>query len=254
MCLIVVAHRAHPDFPLIVAANRDEFYRRPAMAAAFWTDQPQVLAGRDLQGGGTWLGVTRQGRWAALTNVRGSRPVADGPSRGLLVSGFLQGHEAPQTYLNRLAAQGHRYAGFNLLAGDCHSLACFSNCDDGLRILDPGYYGLSNHLLDTPWPKVERAKARIKALVECRVFHPDGLWDMLADRRLPQENGLPDTGLDPQRERALGAIFVRLPGYGTRCSTLLLIDRNGHGTLAERRFDADGNIEGESRFGFPVVP
>lgn len=253
MCLIVVGHRMHPDYPLVLAANRDEYYQRPTAAADFWAQAPEVLAGRDLQGGGTWLGVTRQGRWAALTNVRGAGTAPAGHSRGLLVSGFLRSTDAPQRYLTRVARWGHRFAGFNLLAGDCSELASFSNCDAGVRLLSPGCYGLSNHLLDSPWPKVEQAKQQFKAVLEKPGFKLDQLWQVLSDRRLPSAKSLPETGLDPDLERALGAIFVQLPGYGTRCSTLLAIGRGGQVSMAERRYGADGKIEDESRFAFAVV-
>lgn len=253
MCLIVVAHRMHPDYPLVLAANRDEYYHRPTAAADFWAQAPRVLAGRDLQGGGTWVGVTRQGRWAALTNVREAVPAPVRHSRGLLVSGFLRSTEAPQPYLARLARWGHRFAGFNLLAGDCSALASFSNRDDGVRLLRPDCYGLSNHLLDTPWPKVEQAKEQVKALLVRPDFKLDHLWEVLSDRRLPAAPNFCTGGLEPSRERALGAIFVQMPGYGTRCSTLLLIGRDGHVSMAERRFGVDGSIEGESRFTFSVV-
>lgn len=253
MCLIVVGHRMHPDYPLVLAANRDEYYQRPTAAADFWAQAPQVLAGRDLQGGGTWLGVTRQGRWAALTNVRGAGTVPAGYSRGLLVSGFLRSTDASWRYLTRVARWGHRFAGFNLLAGDCSELASFSNRDAGVRLLTPGCYGLSNHLLDSPWPKVEQAKQQFKAVLEKPGFKLDQLWQVLSDRRLPSPKSLPKTGLEPDLERALGAIFVQLPGYGTRCSTLLAIGHDGHVRLAERRYAGDGTIEGESCFAFNLL-
>ena len=253
MCLIVVGHCMHPDYPLVLAANRDEYYQRPTVAADFWAQAPEVLAGRDLQGGGTWLGVTRQGRWAALTNVRGAGPAPAGHSRGLLVSGFLRSTDAPQRYLARVARWGHRFAGFNLLAGDCSEVASFSNRDTGVRLLTPGCYGLSNHLLDSPWPKVEQAKEQFKAVLARPGFKLDLLWPVLSDRQLPNTKSLPETGLDPDLERALGAIFVQLPGYGTRCSTLVAIGRDGHIRMAERRYASDGRIEGESRFAFNLV-
>ena len=254
MCLIVVAHRLHPDYRLVLAANRDEYYHRPTAAAGFWEQAPRVLAGRDLQGGGTWLGVTRQGRWAALTNVREANPVRTGRSRGLLVSGFLRGPDSPGRYLARVAKYGHRFAGFNLLAGNGSELAVLSNRDAGVRWLLPGCYGLGNHLLDTPWPKVEQAKAQLNTVLARPDFKLDHLWDVLSDRRLPTTRSLPDTGLDPVVERSLGAIFVQLPDYGTRCSTLLLIRQDGQVSMVERRFGADGEIQGESRFAFFVVP
>lgn len=253
MCLIVVAHRMHPEYPLVVAANRDEDYHRPTASAAFWSDAPQVLAGRDLLGGGTWLGVTKQGRWAALTNVREPLRGTAVRSRGLLVSGFLRSQDGPQHYLARLARWGHRFTGFNLLAGDIHALASYSNRDVGVRVLSPGYYGLSNHLLDTPWPKVEQAKRSMYALLARRDFIPDQLWDVLADRQRPDVANLPETGIERNLEQALGAIFVQLPDYGTRCSTLLSVSREGHVRFSERRFDSQGKMQGESHFSFTLV-
>jgi len=250
VCLIVVGYRMHPDYPLVLAANRDEYYQRPTAAAEFWAQAPEVLAGRDLQGGGTWLGVTRQGRWAALTNVRGAGTAPAGYSRGLLVSGFLRSTDAPQRYMARVARWGHRFAGFNLLVGDCSGVASLSNRDDGVRLLSPGCYGLSNHLLDSPWPKVEQAKEQFKAVLATPGFKLDHLWPVLSDRHLPNAKSLPQTVLEPDLERALGAIFVQLPGYGTRCSTLVAIGRDGHVSMAERRYASDGRIEGESRFAF----
>lgn len=250
MCLIVLAHRMHPAYPLVLAANRDEFHARPTAPAAFWPGAPQVLAGRDLQAGGTWLGVSRQGRWAALTNVREAVTPAGRPSRGLLVSDFLRGNRPPVRYLEQVARRGWKYAGFNLLAGDGRQLASLSNRDAGVKLLAPGCYGLSNRLLDTPWPKVEQAKRQMVARLLHSDFHPDQLWQVLADRGLPPARDLPDSGLDRSVERALGAIFVQLPGYGTRCSTLLTIGRDRRVCLAERRFGPDGHIEGESRFAF----
>jgi uncharacterized protein with NRDE domain len=169
MCLILFAHGAGEDFPLVLAANRDEFYERPTAPAAFWTEAPHVLAGRDLQAGGSWLGVTRTGRWAALTNYRDpptSRPGR--PSRGMLVSDFLTGSATPEQYLAAVAADAERYDGFNLLVGDPSGVHYFGNrmADGGEPSrLEPGVYGLSNHLLDTPWPKVARGRTRLKALL-----------------------------------------------------------------------------------------
>ncbi len=159
MCLIVFAWRQHPDFPLIVAANRDEFYERPTLAADFWADHPEVLGGRDLKEMGTWLGITRKGRFAALTNYRDPLHVrADAPSRGWLVRDFLTGERGAEDYLARLRDRGAAYNGFSLILGDAAGLYYYSNRgEEGPAALAPGVYGLSNHLLDTPWPKVRRA-------------------------------------------------------------------------------------------------
>jgi uncharacterized protein with NRDE domain len=165
MCLILIAWQAHPDYPLVVAANRDEFFARPTAAAAFWPDAPQVLAGRDLEAGGTWLGVSRQRRFAALTNYReGGRQRVDARSRGALVADFLTSRASPVAYLTQLETAAAEYNGFNLVVGDGESLAYYSNRGDGQpRWLKPGIYGLSNHLLDTPWPKLASAKAAFAA-------------------------------------------------------------------------------------------
>lgn len=254
MCLIVFAWRCHADYELVLAANRDEFFSRPTAAAGFWAEAPHILAGRDLLKGGTWLGVTRSGRWGALTNVRAAAPTAAaGRSRGLLVSTFLRGTQSPAAYLARVARWGHRFAGFNLLAGDRSTLAWYSNRSAAWRPLEPGLYGLSNHLLDTPWPKVRRAKARLGALLARPDVAPEQLWELLADRELPPGE-LPATGLDPALERALGSIFVAAPGYGTRCSTLLLMGRDGTLRLGERRFAPDGRLLREAWFDAAAAP
>ncbi|MCX7058799.1 MAG: NRDE family protein [Proteobacteria bacterium] len=163
MCLILIACGAHPDFPLVVAANRDEYYRRPTAQAAYWTDHQHILAGRDLECMGTWLGVTRSGRFAALTNFRDPRErKTDAPSRGHLVSDFLASDLDPRSYLDAIRLGAARYNGFNLLAGDADGVFCYSNRESTVQALSPGVHGLSNHLLDTPWPKVVRGKRRLQ--------------------------------------------------------------------------------------------
>jgi len=160
MCLILLAWQTHPDFPLVVAANRDEFFARPSAPADFWAERPDILAGRDLQAGGTWLGVSRGQRFSALTNYReGSKQRIDGPSRGALVADFLAGESSAEAYLEALSRLGADYNGFNLFVGDGQRLGYYSNRNSGTHWLSPGMYGLSNHLLDTPWPKLSLAKA-----------------------------------------------------------------------------------------------
>ena len=162
MCLIAFAWRAHPDYPLVVAANRDEFRHRPTQAAHWWDDAPGLLAGRDLEAGGTWLGVTRSGRFAALTNRRDpAGQVRDAPSRGALVLRALTEDETPAHTLARIAASPQRHAGYNLLAGDLTGLCVLDNASGAVRTLAPGLYGLSNAFLDTPWPKLTQARARL---------------------------------------------------------------------------------------------
>ena len=236
MCLILLAHDAHPRYRLVVAANRDEFYARPAAPAAWWPDAPGVLAGRDLRGGGTWLGITRAGRFAAVTNFRETAPVApDAPSRGHLVGGFLRGADAPEAYLRALAARAGEYAGFNLLVGDGEDLRWLSNRGGAARALEAGVYGLSNALLDTPWPKVARGKAGLAAaLAGGGEVDPGALFRVLWDAEPAPDAHLPDTGVGLERERMLSPPFIRGAEYGTRASTVLLVGRDGRVGFVER--------------------
>lgn len=246
MCLILVAWQVHVEFPLVVAANRDEFFARPSAAAARWAEAPDVVAGRDLEAGGTWLGVTDGGRFAAVTNVREpGRP--KGPrSRGCLTRDFLLGTAAPAAYAASIA--GEDFSGFNLLVADARALCYLSNRDGDARILAPGIYGVSNHLLDTPWPKLTTAKARFAEAIE-HLPREGEFFNLLADDEIVPDEDLPATGVPLEWERRLSAVFVRSPDYGTRASTLLLCRRDGTGVLVERRFDAAGAI-GETRLPF----
>lgn len=253
MCLILFAYEEHPRYRLVLAANRDEFYERPTAPAAFWEDDSGVLAGRDLRNGGTWLGVTRTGRFAAVTNYRGaeeSRP--DAPSRGALVASFLRGREAADAYLVRLAMNAERYNGFNLLVGDVDNLCYFSNRENEVRRLEPGVYGLSNHLLNTPWPKVEAGRAALRHTI-ARPFEPDALLDLLADTTTAPDEALPDTGVGLEWERVLSPRFIETPAYGTRSSSVLLVDREGEVTFVERT-DAGGEPPSVETFRFRIEP
>lgn len=246
MCLIVFAWELHPNYRLVVAANRDEFFARPAAPAAFWAEAPQVLAGRDLEAGGTWLGVSRAQRFAALTNYReGGRQVAGARSRGALVSDFLLGDETPLAYAARLVPSAASYNGFNLVASHGDQLAYYSNRGGGRpRLLPPGIYGLSNHLLDTPWPKLAAAKAAFAAaLAQLPATEP--FFALLADSEIVPDEHLPETGVPVTWERILSAIFVRSADYGTRASTLLTCHRNGEVRLLERSFGANACMTGE---------
>ncbi len=240
MCLIVFAWHAHPEFLLVLGANRDEFLDRPTRSAAFWPERPDLLAGRDLKSGGTWLGITRSSRIASLTNFRqGTAPRADARSRGLLVSEFLTADHPPDAYLDGVAAERGRYEGFNLLVGDGRrALHCFSNRDGAPESVATGVHGLSNALLDVPWPKVERAKAALGLLLEHdRDALLDGTLALLADRTQAPDHELPSTGVSLAWERCLSPVFIASPDYGTRSSTVLLVDRSGNVTFVERSFD-----------------
>ena len=227
MCLILVAWRVHPDYPLVVAANRDEFFARPAVEAAWWKDAKNVFAGRDLEAGGTWLGLARDGRFAGLTNFRDPpRNRNDAPSRGALVADFLTGNESTASALARLQTQGPRYNAFNLFVSDGDSLGIYESASGSARILEPGIYALSNHLLDTPWPKVTAGKSRLARALRAL---PDDtpLRELLRDDRPAPDAALPRTGVSLAWERMLSSAFIRAPGYGTRCSTVITRDRHG---------------------------
>lgn len=257
MCLIFVAWRVIPGCPLLVAANRDEFHARPTRAAEFWPQAPQVLAGRDLEGGGSWLGVTRGGRWAALTNYRNPAELsgvgADKRSRGLLVRDVLTGESSPAAALTELSAHPETYRGFNLLLGDGAGLHYYSNRGAAPRALPAGLYGLSNHLLDTPWPKVAEGKRALAALLARGRPREEELFALLADRTLAPDGLLPATGLSPDWERRLSARFIQTPEYGTRASTLLLVHEGGRARFIERSFGPDGSLIGVVEQDFPLI-
>jgi uncharacterized protein with NRDE domain len=247
MCLIFVAVDAHPKYRIVIAANRDEFYDRPTAPASFWPEAPGLFAGRDLCAGGTWIGITRAGRIAALTNYREDLKSikTDAPSRGKLVSDFLLCNEHPLVYLERLSRDAHRYNGFSLLVGQEADFYCYSNRGKEIGTLSPGIHGLSNHLLDTPWPKVEKGKQILNGLLAKDDLPPEDMFQFLLDRTLAADESLPNTGIDPEWERILSPIFIASPNYGTRSSTVILLDRYGRATFMERSFNK-GIVEGSS--------
>ncbi len=248
VCLILFSVAHHPGFPLIIAANRDESYSRPAARVSFWPDAPHIAGGRDLRGGGTWLAIARNGRWGALTNYRrGNTYRADAPTRGRLVSNYLQSDIAPADYVRDLAPIALQFNGFNLLVGEGTEIYYLSNRNDGPRRVEPGVHGLSNHLLDTPWPKVQLGKETLAAV---RDVAPDQVVEHLLgalDRRsVPVQSELPDTGIGQAQERVLSPPFIAAESYGTRASTILLVDDNGHVTIEERAFGPFGTPSGST--------
>ena len=250
MCLILFAWRAHPRYRLVLAANRDEFHERPSEAADFWPRQPDWLAGRDLQAGGTWLGVTRAGRFAAVTNFR--EPLApETPlerSRGELVTDFLAGHGTPLAHARSLLADGSSYRGFNLLLGDRDRLAYVSNRHDRAVEVEAGSHGLSNHLLDTDWPKVHSGREQLDRLLREKRIEPSALLSLLTERgQVPGEMSL-ERGDGAIRKHLMNHYFIVSPVYGTRSSTVLLMDNEGRIEFVERRFAPDGSTTGTSRF------
>ncbi|MDR1648447.1 MAG: NRDE family protein [Zoogloeaceae bacterium] len=244
MCLIVFAWQVRADTPLILAANRDEFYSRPTLPLAPWEDQPEILGGRDLEAGGGWLAVHRDGRFAALTNVREATMPAFSTSRGVLLARYLQSGQPPAPFLASLDLK--TCAGCNLLLGDCQTLLYASN-RNGVRprLLDPGIYGLSNAQLDTPWPKLTRAKAAFAAALK-HWPDPEPFFDFLRDRRLAADADLPQTGVSLALERKLSPIFIASPDYGSRASTLFCRHADGSVQITERRFGANGIFLGET--------
>jgi uncharacterized protein with NRDE domain len=252
MCLLVFAWNHHPRYRLIFAGNRDEFHDRPAAAIAWWDDYPQILGGRDLQAGGTWLALSRRGRFGVVTNFRDmQRPLPGAPSRGLLIVNYLAGEAGARACLNGFTTTAAEYGGFNLLLADDHAMVYGSNRSPGFsRVLAAGIHGLSNHLLDAPWPKLELTRGRFERLIAAEEPRFDALFDMLGDRTPAQDHLLPDTGVGPEWERLLSSPFIVSDRYGTRCSTVVRIDRYGRVEVRERRFDAAGRISGTSEFEF----
>ena len=255
MCLLIAAHRACPGYRLIVAANRDEFHGRATAAANHWTDQPTILAGRDLEGGGTWLGFNVAGRFATVTNVRSANGVRQGPrSRGLIVSDFLLAEHNATTHTERLMPAARDYDGFNLLAWDGAALSWLSNQASAPRDLAPGIYTLSNALLDTPWPKTERLRRAFMQVMDKDTPNlAPALLAVLRDTAQADAAHLPDTGIGAERERWLSSIFIEGETYGTRCSSVLTITDAGQVNFHERRYDADAQVSGDSHFTF-VLP
>ncbi len=249
MCLLVLAVRQHAEHPIILAGNRDEFHARAASAAGWWDDRPDVLGGRDLEAGGTWLALHRNGRFATVTNYREAQPASTKRrSRGLLVTEYLESKLSPLGYLESI--DGRAYVGFNLLVGDTKSVAYVSNRGGVARDLAPGVYGLSNGLLDDDWDKVVRSKRAFERLVRDDDVTHAALFELLNDRRTgPVDDGEAGS-LDKATATALTAPFIVTPHYGTRCSTVITSDPGGGWRLSERRFDEHGNLSGESRFAF----
>jgi len=249
MCLLALGWLHHPRWRLVMTGNRDEFHARPTAALAPWQDEPSIIGGRDLRSGGGWAGAGSAGRMAVVTNVRDPLAAQAGPSRGALVADFLRGREPAAVHMDRLAGIAAAYAPFNLLLADSDSLEYLGNHPAERQTLGPGVHGMSNGALDAPWPKTRRLMDALSAWLEA-----DGdlapLWAALADEHRPADSELPDTGIGLERERWLSPAFIRGDNYGTRASTVLLIDAAGHGQMHERRFGAQGVFLGESRVDF----
>ena len=253
MCLVLIAWRGDSKYPCVIAANRDEMHSRPTAPAQWWRSQPAILAGQDLKAGGTWLGITRAGRFAALTNYRDPEQRREGtPSRGELVTSILMSADTTQESLDHLREVGADYNGFNLIFSDGERLAVYESVPGTGRELGPGIYGLSNHLLDTPWPKVQTAKSRLSTALS-ELENTDAALALLRDDEPAPDDQLPRTGVGLPWERLLSSAFVRAPDYGTRCSTLVRIDQRRRACFDEWTWDSHGAQTGVVSFQFELV-
>lgn len=251
MCLILFAWDTHPKYQLILAANRDEFYDRPTARADFWENHPDILAGRDLRAGGTWMGINKNGRFTAITNYRDLSNInPDAVSRGNLTLDFLKGNEDAASYLKRVSAVRHQFNGFNLLAGNQNFLYYYSNVENEIKKLKEGIYGLSNHLLNTEWPKVRDGMKEFERNLKENTVNIPAIFEVLQNRSIAPDHELPQTGLMLDFERALSARFIATSDYGTYSATVLLIDRSGGVDFTERVYK--NNNFSEQKFEFKI--
>ena len=254
MCLLLISYKNHPRYKLIIAANRDEFYSRPASSAHFWDNKPDLLAGQDMKAGGSWLGLTTSGRFSALTNYRDTRNLKnDAPTRGYLVTDFLLNRFSSAEYVKMLKEKSDIYNGYNLIFGDVDELNYFSNQTKEVIEITPGVYGLSNHLLDTPWYKVEQSKTLFSKILTNGNITAGDLFEILSDRSTPPDDTLPDTGVGLEIERTISPVFVETPKYGTRSSTVILVDNKNHTTFTENSLNAVSKKWTKSTFEFDII-
>ncbi|QUW22423.1 NRDE family protein [Sporosarcina sp. Marseille-Q4063] len=253
MCLINFHLKDHPNYKLIVAANRDEFYERPTRPAHFWKDEPGLLAGRDLVQMGTWLGITKSGRFAALTNYR--NPAEFGvvkESRGEIVKNFLVEDTSPSDFIHKLNTKKDLYNGFNILIGNTEQLHYYNNINEQIIVIPPGTHGLSNRFLNTPWPKVIKGKEMLQNYVtKNEIMDADELFNILMNAELAEDASLPKTGVELELERQLSPLFIQTPNYGTRCSTILLVDHDNNVTFIERTYE-NGQFKLENNYSFQI--
>ncbi|QQS36525.1 MAG: NRDE family protein [Ignavibacteriales bacterium] len=240
-------------YPFIIAANRDEFYSRPAVKAKFWDEHNFFLAGKDLKDGGTWLGITRNGKFAAITNYRDLSSIKlSAPSRGNLVKNFLVNNISAEDYSEILMTEGKNYNGFNLIYGNLKKLFFFSNITGKVEIINEGIHGLSNHLLNTNWPKVESGKKKLRDLLDSNHVDANKVFELMYDETPAPDNTLPDSGVGIQLERLLSPMFIKSEPYGTRCSTVILIDKDNNVTFAENTYDNVSQKFSKVEFNFKV--
>src|SRR5882762_1670383 len=259
MCLIFLSLHQHKTYKLIVAANRDEFYARKTVAAEFWSDHPEIVGGRDLEARkpdgtcGTWMAMNKNGRIAMVTNYRDLKNIKSiAPSRGHLVTDFLLSDESPEKYLKSIEPNASLYNGFNLIVGNAEELFYLSNYKKGIVKIEDGFHGLSNHLLDTLWPKVTKGKEKMKPLFGEKKIKSAKILDALYDEQQAPDDQLPDTGVGLERERMLSSMFIKSPNYGSRCSTVVTIDQQNKAQFIERVYDLKTFEFTEKSFSFDV--
>ncbi len=253
MCLINFQFQKHPNYKLIIAANRDEFYKRPTAQADFWLDEPTIIAGRDLLGNGTWLGITLNGRFAALTNYRDPAHMAnDKTTRGEIITHYLSGDMSATDYLKSLDEKKNDYNGFNLIIGSADELFYYNNIEGPIVNITSGTYGLSNHFLNTPWPKVTNGKKMLHDYVlNEQLIEPEALFTILSHDLIAEDSLLPKTGIDIELERQLSSLFIKTEAYGTRSSTVLLVDQQNNVTFVERTYE-NGVFKNDRHFTFVI--
>lgn len=253
MCLIVFSINGHQNYQLILAGNRDEFYQRPTKPAHYWDTDREILAGKDMKAGGTWLGISKEGRIGALTNYRDFNNPREGEkSRGELIPGFLKSSKEPKEALTDILSRGKRYDGFNLIAGTSKKLYYNSNINNSVEEISPGIHGISNAFLDTSWPKVDVARQKFSSAISGSEIDEEAIFSLLKNSETYSQEKLPDTGLSPEMEKAVSPIFIETEEYGTRCSTLLTIDNEGLVNFIEKSYYKNNQAEKEKRFEFKL--
>ena len=250
MCILFIAIQQHPEYPLIIAANRDEFHQRPTQAAHYWPETPELLAGKDLKAGGSWMGVNKQGRIAALTNIRDPQHfVADKQSRGSLVTEFLTRKVSPHNYLQQLQQSATQYNGFNLLFGDYQHLQVFNSATNSCQPLTKGTWGLSNAALNSPWPKVSAGMQQLETYCQQTVTpRSEDLFALLQNQQKAADETLPSTGVSLEWERQLSSIFIQGEEYGTRSSSILMLNANNQLQWHDRTYDQQAQITRQKSF------
>jgi len=254
MCLIVFSLRSHKKYPLVLAGNRDEFYKRPARPAKFWEDKPNLLAGKDIKGGGTWMGVTKNGKLGALTNYRDLKNIKEeAPTRGSIVTDYLTDSKPAPVFLETLDENAEDFNGFNVLAGTPDSFFHYSNETRNITEIESGIHGISNAVLNTPWPKVEKAEEDLRNALNSDHIDTEELFTLLKSKKTYPPEVLPDTGLPDHKEKEVSAAYIKTEDYGTRCSTIILMDHTGEITFMERTYDPKTeDITTEKHYNFQI--